>query len=202
MIVEDHPVVREGLHTIVSSQSDMQVVAHASTFDDALLRFREFRPDVTIMDLMGSERDSVETIAALRRLSSSAKVIIFSASEGDGSILRALNAGAASYMFKSTSREGIVDVIRQVLTKGRYIPPEIASKIAEHLGKDPLTAREIEVLRLVREGQRNKQIANFLAVAETTVNFHIKNVLEKLRANDRTHAVTIAIRRGLLSIVS
>lgn len=202
MIVEDHPVVREGLHMIVSSQADMQVVAHASSFEDALRRFQEFRPDVTMMDLVGPEKDNVEAIIALRNMSFSAKVVVFSASEGDGSILRALNAGAASYLFKSTSREGILNVIRQVLTKGRYILPEIASTIAEHFGRDPLTAREIAVLRLVREGQRNKQIADYLAVAETTVNFHIKNVLEKLRANDRTHAVTIAIRRGFLSIAN
>lgn len=202
MIVEDHPVVREGLHTIVSSQSDMRVVAYASKYEDALLKFREFRPDVTVMDLAGQDKDNVDAIVALRKISPSAKIIIFSASEGDGSILRALNAGAASYMYKSTPREEILDVIRQVLKRERFIPPEIGSKIGEHLGREPLTTREIEVLRLVKEGQRNKEIANYLDVSETTVNFHIKNVLGKLRANDRTHAVTIALRRGLLSIAT
>ena len=198
--VEDHPVFREGLSTIVGSQPDMLLVAQASNGVEALEEFRRHRPDITLMDLRLPGTNGIDTLIAIRGEFPRARVIILTTSDGDGDIQRALRSGASGYILKSMPKNEMLSVIRSVHAGNRHVPPEVAARLAEHLGDDDLTDRELEVLRLIRDGYRNKQIANQLAIAETTVNFHIKNLVDKLGANDRTHAVTIAVRRGLLQI--
>jgi DNA-binding NarL/FixJ family response regulator len=198
--VEDHPVFREGLTTIISSQPDLTLVAQAANAVEALAEFRRHRPDITLMDLRLPGANGTDALIAIRGEFPQARIIMLTTSDSDGEIQRALRAGAAAYVLKSMPKNELLDVIRSVHSGKRHVPPEVAARLAEHLGEEDLTARELEVLRLIRDGYRNKQIADRLAIAETTVNFHIKNLVDKLGANDRTHAVIIAIRRGLLQI--
>ena len=198
--VEDHPVFREGLSSIISSQPDMVLVAQATNAVEAVAEFRRHRPDVTLMDLRLPGTDGTDALIAIRGEFPQARIIILSTADTDGVIKRAMRAGASAYLFKSTPKDEMLRVIRSVHAGKRHVPPEVASRLAEHFGDDDPTERELEVLRLIRDGYRNKQIADQLAIAETTVNFHIKNLVDKLGANDRTHAVTIAVRRGLLPI--
>jgi DNA-binding NarL/FixJ family response regulator len=198
--VEDHPVFREGLTTIIGSQQDMLLVAQASNAVEAVAEFRRHRPDITLMDLRLPGTDGTDTLIAIRGEFPQAHVIMLTTSDSDGDIQRAMRAGASTYILKSMPKNELLGVIRLVHAGRRHIPPDVAARIAEHLGDDDLTTRELEVLRLIRDGHRNKQIADQLSIAETTVNFHIKNLVDKLGANDRTHAVTIAVRRGLLQI--
>lgn len=198
--VEDHPIFREGLSTIIGSQPDMLLVAQAANAVDAAAEFRRHRPDITLMDLRLPGTDGIDALIAIRGEFPQARIIILTTSDGDGEIQRALRAGASAYIFKSMPKDQLLGVIRSVHAGSRNVPPEVAARLAEHLGDDDLTSRELEVLRLIRDGHRNKQIADELAIAETTVNFHIKNLVDKLGANDRTHAVMIALRRGLLQI--
>ena len=198
--VEDHPVFREGLSTIIGSQPDMLLVAQAGNAVEAVTEFRRHRPDITLMDLRLPGANGTDVLIAIRGEFPHARIIMLTSSDGDGEIQRAMRAGAAGYMLKSTPKSDLLGVIRSVHAGKRHVPAEVAARLAEHLGDDDLTARELEVLRLIRDGYRNKQIADQLAIAETTVNFHIKNLVDKLGANDRTHAVTIAVRRGLLQI--
>ena len=200
MTVEDHPVFREGLALILASQSDMAVVAQASTADEALQEYRRLRPDLVLMDQRLPGTNGTEALIAIRKHDSHARVIMLTTSSGDMEIQHALRAGAAAYVLKSTPKNELLKTIRTVAAGQRHIPPDVAGVVAEHLGQEDLTPRELEVLRLVREGNRNKQIADQLSISETTVNFHMKNIVDKLQANDRTHAVTIAVRRGLLEI--
>jgi DNA-binding NarL/FixJ family response regulator len=198
--VEDHPVFREGLATIIDSQRDMLLVAHAANAVEAITEFRHHRPDITLMDLRLPGANGTDALIAIRGEFPSAHIIMLSTSDSDGEIRRAMQAGASGYILKSMPKGDLLNVIRAVHSGRRHIPPDVAARLAEHLGDDDLTSRELEVLRLIRDGHRNKQIADELAIAETTVNFHIKNIVSKLGANDRTHAVTIALRRGLLQI--
>lgn len=200
--VEDHPVVREGLSAIIGSQADMCLVAQAGTAEQAIEQFRRHRPDVTLMDLRLPGLNGTDALVTIRGEFPSARVIMLSMSDGDGEIQRALRSGAAAYMLKSMPKDELLACIRSVHAGRKHVPTEVAARLAEHLGDERLTARELEVLALIRDGHRNKQIADALHIAETTVNFHIKNLVDKLSANDRTHAVTIAIRRGLLPIES
>lgn len=198
--VEDHPVFREGLSTIIGSQQDMLLVAQATNAVEALSEFRRTRPDVTLMDLRLPGSDGIDALIGIRGEFPNARIIMLTTSDGDGEIQRALRAGASAYLLKSMPKNELLDVIRSVHAGKRHVPPEVAARLAEHLGEEDLTARELDVLRLIRDGFRNKQIADELSIAETTVNFHIKHLVDKLQANDRTHAVTIAIRRGLLQV--
>ncbi len=198
--VEDHPVFREGLATIIGSQPDMLLVAQASNAVEAVAEFRRHRPDVTLMDLRLPGTNGTDVLIAIRGEFPQARIIMLTTSDSDGDIQRALRAGASAYILKSMPKSELLGVIRSVHAGRRHVPPEVAARLAEHLGDDDLTTRELEVLRLIRDGYRNKQIADQLSISETTVNFHIKNLVDKLQANDRTHAVTIAVRRGLLQI--
>jgi len=200
LIVEDHPVFREGLKTILASQSDMLLVAQATNAVEAMAEFKTHRPDVTLMDLRLPGTNGIDALIAIRGEFPRARIIMLTTTDSDGEIQRAMRAGAAAYLLKSMPKDELLAVVRSVHAGQRHVPPEVAARLAEHFGEEDLTARELEVLRLIRDGNRNKQIADELAIAESTVNFHIKNLVEKLGANDRTHAVTIAIRRGLLPL--
>jgi DNA-binding NarL/FixJ family response regulator len=198
--VEDHPVFREGLNAIIGSQPDLMLVAQASNAVEAIAEFRRHGPDITLMDLRLPGTNGTDALIAIRGEFPQARVIMLTTSDCDGEIQRALRAGAAAYVLKSMPKNELLAVIRSVHSGRRHVPPEVAARLAEHLGEEDLTARELEVLQLIRDGHRNKQVADQLAIAETTVNFHIKNIVDKLGANDRTHAVTIALRRGLLHV--
>jgi DNA-binding NarL/FixJ family response regulator len=198
LIVEDHPVFQAGLSFILASQPDTEEIASATCAAEAVEKFRRHQPDITLMGLNGTT--GVEALVTLRAEFPSARVIVLAHADGDASIHRALRAGAASYMLKSTAKSDLLKTIRSVRDGRRSIPPDVAIRLAEHLGTEDLTARELDVLALIRDGNRNRQIAARLEISETTVNFHIRNLVDKLQANDRTHAVIIAIRRGLLQI--
>jgi len=200
LTVEDHPVFREGLATIIGSEPDMLLVAQAANTVEAITEFRRHRPNITLMDLRLPGTNGTDTLITIRGEYPDARIIMLTTSDSDGDIQRALRAGASAYILKSMPKKELLEVVRSVHAGRRHVPTEVAARLAEHLGEEDLTTRELEVLRLIRDGYRNKQIADQLAIAETTVNFHIKNLVGKLGANDRTHAVTIAVRRGLLQI--
>lgn len=196
--VEDHPVFRAGLTTIISTQRDMRLVAVAATAEDAMVAFRQQRPDVTLMDVRLAGTNGIDALAAILREFPDSRVIVLTTVEGDAEIKRALRAGAVGYVLKTAPPEELLDAVRTVHAGRRAIPPDVAARLAAHYTDEDLTRREIDVLGLIRDGHRNKQIADKLGIAETTVNFHIRNLVEKLGAHDRAHAVALAIRRGLL----
>lgn len=200
LCVEDHPVFREGLRAMIGSEPDMVFVGHAANGVEAIKEFRRHRPDITLMDLYLPGANGTDVLISIRGEFPQARIIMLTTSDGDGDIQRAMRSGASAYILKSMPMDELLDVIRSVHAGRRQIPPEVAARLAEYMGDEDLTAREFEVLRLVQDGLRNKEIADQLAISENTVNFHIKNLMDKLRANDRTHAVTIALRRGLLHI--
>jgi DNA-binding NarL/FixJ family response regulator len=172
----------------------------ASNAEQAIAEFRRHRPDITLMDLRLPGTNGVDTLIAIRGEFPDARIIMLSMSEGDADIQRAMRAGAAAYLLKSMPNDQVLSVIRSVHGGRKHVPTEIAARLAEHLGDEDLTTREMDVLRLIRDGHRNKQIASKLGIAEATVAFHVKNLVDKLGANDRAHAITIAIRRGLLDV--
>jgi DNA-binding NarL/FixJ family response regulator len=198
LIVEEHPVFQEGLSSIFASQPETEEIARATSTAEALDKFRRHQPDITLIGLHGTR--GMEALLTLRAEFPCARVIMLANADGDGAIQRALRGGAASYVLKSTAKSELLKTIRSVCDGRRSIPADVAVRLAEHLGTEDLTTRELDVLTLMRDGNRNKQIARRLSISETTVNFHIRNLVEKLQANDRTHAVIIAIRRGLLQI--
>jgi DNA-binding NarL/FixJ family response regulator len=200
MVVDDHPLLREGLAAVLQGQSDMSLVAEATNGIEAIEAFRRVRPDVTLMDLRMPEMSGIDAIVAIRHEFPSARVIVLTTYQGDVQALRALKAGAVAYLLKSMLRKELLETIRHVHAGGKRIPPDIASEIAEHATFDELSLREIEVLRLVAGGNANKRVASMLFISEETVKAHMKSVLSKLGANDRTHAVTIALKRGILEV--
>ncbi len=198
--VDDHPLLREGIAAVINSQSDMQLVADAANAQDAILQFRKNRPDVTLMDLRLPDMSGVDTTIAIRKEFPSARIILLTTFEGDVDIQRALEAGARGYLLKSTPPKELLEVIREVHAGKKRIPSQIAAQLAEHLSDEDLTAREIEVLRQIAEGNRNRDIGEKLFITEETVKVHVKHIMEKLGASDRTQAVAIAIRRGIIHL--
>lgn len=200
MCVEDHPVFQEGLRAIIEAQPDMILVAHAVNGVEAIAEFRRHLPDITLMAPRLPGSNGTDILTAIRDEFPQARIIILTTSDSEGEINRALRAGASGYLLKSMPKNELLAVIRSVHAGKRHVPAEVACRLAERIGDEELTTREMEVLKFIRDGYRNKQIAEQLAIAESTVNFHIKNIMGKLSANDRTHAVMIALRRGFLQV--
>jgi DNA-binding NarL/FixJ family response regulator len=200
MIVDDHPVVRDGLNAMLSTETDIQVVGEAGTGAEALSLLAKLHPAVVLMDLLLPDIGGAEVIKRVCSARSDTSFIVLTTVAGDEEIYRALEAGARGYLFKDMVRKELIQAIRTVHGGQRYIPAQVGSRIAENLPRQGLSLREIEVLQLVAGGLRNKQIAHRLDVAEATVNAHVKHILEKLYASDRTHAVTIALRRGIIRL--
>ena len=200
LTVDDHPLLREGIAAIIKSQPDMTLVAEAANGRDAIERFNEHRPDVTLMDLRLPDMSGLDAMAAIRADFRDAAVMILTTFEGDVEIQRALERGARGYMLKSAPPNELIDAIRQVAAGKKRIPAEIAAQLAEHLSDEGLTLREIEVLREVAGGSRNREIGARLFISEETVKVHVKHSMEKLGASDRTQAVAIAVRRGIIEL--
>jgi DNA-binding NarL/FixJ family response regulator len=200
LVADDHPVLREGVLAVLSGVPDMKVAAQAANGREALEKFRRHRPDIVLMDIQMPEVNGIDAIAMIRSEAPAARVIVLTTYRGDVSALRALRAGAVGYLLKSQLLNELVDTIRAVHAGMRRIPPEIAAELAAHFGDDALSEREIQVLRLVAQGNSNKRVAADLGVSEDTIKAHMKNVCSKLNAKDRTHAVTIALRRGILEL--
>ena len=198
--VDDHPLLREGIALVIGSQPDMTMVAQAANGAEAVRMFRQHLPDVTLMDLRLPDMSGVDALLAIRAESPEARVIMLTTFEGDANIRRALEAGARGYLLKSTPPADLVETIRQVHAGRKGIPPDVAAHIAEHLGDESLTERELDVLRLIAGGNRNRDIAEQLFISEETVKVHVKHVMEKLGASDRTQAVAIALRRGIIQL--
>jgi DNA-binding NarL/FixJ family response regulator len=196
--VDDHPLLREGISALISNQPDMLLVAEASNGSDAIQKFREFQPDVTLMDLRLPDMSGIDVIIAIRTEFSDARIIMLTTFEGDVEMQRALAAGARGYILKSMPPKEMLEVIRQVHVGKRAIPPEVAAHLAEHITDEALTARETEVLQQIAGGNRNREIAEQLFISEETVKVHIKHIMEKLGASDRTQAVAIGVRRGII----
>jgi DNA-binding NarL/FixJ family response regulator len=200
LTIDDHPLLREGVAAMIKSQRDMELVAEASTGTEGVERFRQQRPDITLMDLRLPDMNGIDAMAAIRTEFPDARIIVLTTFEGDVEIQRALEAGARGYLLKSMPPKELLDGIRQVHAGKKRIPPEIVAQLAEHLSDETLTSREVEVLREVAGGNRNRDIAERLFISEETVKVHVKHVMEKLGASDRTEAVAIAIRRGIIQL--
>jgi DNA-binding NarL/FixJ family response regulator len=198
LTVDDHPLLRSGIAAVLEGEKDVMVVGEATNGKEAVESFRVHRPDVTLMDLQMPVMNGIDAILAIRREFPGARILILTTYDGDAQAVRALKAGAAGYLLKNMLREELVSTIRSIHAGLRRIPSEIAAGIAEHIGDETLTGREIEVLRKVAAGTSNKIIASQLAVSEATVKTHMKSILSKLGAHDRTHAVTIAMKRGFI----
>jgi DNA-binding NarL/FixJ family response regulator len=198
--VDDHPLLREGIAAIINSQPDMVMVAQAADAQGAIEQFRKYQPDVTLMDLRLPDMSGIDTMIAIRTEFSDARIIMLTTFEGDVEIKRALEAGARGYMLKSMPPKELVEVIRQVHAGKKRIPPQLAAQLAEHMSDEALTQREVEVLGQIAGGNRNRDIAERLFISEETVKVHIKHIMEKLGASDRTQAVAIGIRRGIIEL--
>lgn len=198
--VDDHPLLREGIATIINNQSDMELVAQAASGHEAIQEFRNYRPDVTLMDLRLPDMSGIDVLIAIRAEFPEARVIMLTTFEGDVEIQRAMEAGARGYILKNMPPKELVEVIRQVNSGKKRVPPEVAAKLAEHLSDEPLTEREVDVLRHLAGGNRNRDIAALLFISEETVKVHMKHLMDKLGASDRTQAVAIAVRRGIIQL--
>jgi DNA-binding NarL/FixJ family response regulator len=200
LTVDDHPLLREGIAALINAESDMKLVADACNGQEAIEKFRLHRPDVTLMDLQMPTLNGIEAIIAIRSEFPKARFIVLTTYTGDVQVLRALKAGARAYILKGQVHRELLDTIRAVHAGQKRIPAEIAAELADHVAEDDLTSREIDVLRLVAGGNANKEIAAQLSIAEETVKSHMTNILSKLGANDRTHAVTMAVKRGIIEL--
>ncbi len=196
--VDDHPLLREGIAAIITNQPDMTLVAEAATGCEAIQKFRECQPDVALMDLRLPDMSGIDALIAIRADFPEARIIMLTTFEGDVEIQRSLEAGARGYLLKSMPPKELIEGIRQVHAGQKRIPPQLAAQLAEHLGEESLTPREVEVLRHIASGNRNRDIAGKLFITEETVKVHIKHIMEKLSATDRTQAVSIAVRRGII----
>jgi len=200
LAVDDHPLLRKGIAALVNGEPDLKLVAEASNGGEALDAFRSHRPDVTLMDLQMPEVDGIDAIDRIRKEFPEARIIVLTTYSGDTQVLRALKAGARGYILKGHVHKELLDAIRAVHAGQKRIPPDIAAELAEHTMDDTLTEREIDVLKLVAAGNANKQIADQLSIGEATVKSHVSSLLSKLGANDRSHAVTIGLKRGIIEL--
>ena len=200
LCVDDHPLMREGIAAIIKNESDMFLVAEASSGREAIEFFREHRPDITLMDIRLPDVGGIDALIAIRTEFADARIIMLTTFEGDVDIQRAFEAGAQGYMLKSMPRKQLLEMIRKVHSGSKQIPPEVAAHLVEHMGEESLSRREIEVLQKIAEGNRNADVATLLFISEETVKGHVKHLMEKLGASDRTEAVTLAIRRGIIHI--
>jgi DNA-binding NarL/FixJ family response regulator len=200
LAVDDHALLREGIAALVKAECDMELVAEASNGREAIEQFKLHRPDVTLMDLQMPEMGGIESIIGIRGEFPNARIIVLTTYTGDVQVLRALKAGARAYILKGRVHRELVETIRAVHGGQKRIPPEVAAELADHAADEDLSSREIDVLRLIAAGNANKEIAGQLSIAEETVKSHVTNILAKLRANDRTHAVTIALKRGIIEL--
>jgi len=200
LAVDDHPLLREGIAALISTEEDMELIGEASNGREALDLFRKCHPDVTLMDLQMPEMNGIDAIGAIRSEFPDARIIVLTTQPGDVQVFRALKAGARAYLSKVMLRKELLDTIRAVHAGQKRLSGEAAAEIAEHAADDALTPREIDVLRLVAVGNANKEIGALLSMTEVTVKSHVKNILAKLGANDRTHAVTIALKRGIIDL--
>lgn len=198
--MDDHPLLREGIAALIRSQSDMELIAEASSGNEGIQQFRTHQPDVTLMDLRLPDMSGIDAMIAIRGEFPEARIVMLTTFEGDIQIQRALQNGARAYLLKSSPPKVLMETIRQVHSGKKHIPAEIASQLAEHLSDEALTSREVEVLQRIAGGNRNKDIATALFISEETVKVHIKHIMEKLDANDRTEAVAIGIRRGIIHL--
>ena len=200
LTVDDHALLRKGIAALINAEPDMKLVAEASNGREAVEKFREHRPDVTLMDLQMPDLNGTEAITRIQSEFPNARIVVLTTYTGDAQVVRALRAGARGYLLKGHVHRELLETIRAVHAGQRRIPPEVASELAEHAADDELTAREIEVLRLIAAGNSNKLIADQLSIAEETVKSHVSNILSKLSANDRVHAVTIGLKRGIIEL--
>ena len=200
LAVDDHPIFRRGITSLLADHPDMQLVAEASSGLEAVSQFRAHRPDVTLMDLQMPEMNGLDAILSIRGEFPQAKIIVLTTYSGDVQVLRALKAGAHAYLLKSAIHKDLVDMVRAVHSGKKALSPEASFELAEHATDDALTPAEIDVLRLIAAGNANKQIADILSVAEETVKGRVKSILSKLNANDRTHAATIGLKRGIIEL--
>jgi DNA-binding NarL/FixJ family response regulator len=198
--VDDHALLREGIAALVNAESDMKLVAEASNGQEAIEQFRLHRPDVTLMDLQMPALNGVQAVIGIRTEFPNARIIVLTTYTGDVQVLRALRAGARAYLLKGHVHRELLETIRAVHAGKKRIPPEVAADLADHAAEDELSSREIDVLRLIASGNANKNIADQLLISEETVKSHVTNILSKLEANDRTHAVTIALKRGIIEL--
>jgi DNA-binding NarL/FixJ family response regulator len=198
--VDDHPLLRQGIAAVINNEADMVMVAQASTGREAIQKFREHRPDVTLMDLRMPDLSGIDALSAILAEFPDARIVMLTTFEGDVEMQRSLAAGARGYVLKNMPPKDLVEVVRQVHAGKKRIPPEVAAQLAEHLGDEQLTEREIDVLQQVAGGNRNRDIADHLLISEETVKVHVKHIMEKLGAADRTAAVAIAVRRGIIQL--
>jgi DNA-binding NarL/FixJ family response regulator len=200
LVVDDHPMLREGVAAVLQLQDDMRLVGEAQSGAEGIARFRELHPDVTLMDLQMPGMSGVQAIEAIRREAPNAKIVVLTTYDGDAQALRALRAGAAGYLLKSSLRKELIDTIRDVHAGRKHVSAAMAQQIAVHAVDEGLSEREIAILRLVADGNQNKQIAWKLSISEQTVKAHLKSIFGKLDVSDRTHAVTVAMRRGIVDL--
>ncbi|HTA44947.1 MAG TPA: response regulator transcription factor [Bryobacteraceae bacterium] len=198
--VDDHPLLREGIATIINNQPDMELVSQAASGAEAIQHYRRYVPDITLMDLRLPDLSGIDAMIAIRAEFPEARVIMLTTFEGDIEVQRALQAGARGYLLKNMPPGELVQAIRQVHAGKKRIPAELASQLAEHVSDDSLTFREVEVLWQVADGNRNRDIAEMLHISEETVKVHIKHIMDKLGARDRTQAISIAVRRGIIQL--